>query len=372
VGGVGLQFAVEAEGPGWFRVSALRGDERVSWLHVVELDVHYGASKVRVGGVAGVYTPREHRGRGYSAATLRYAVQWMRERGYPLTALFGIPEYYHRFGYATFMGEHTVTLSLRSASRVEAEELDWEISDDQGAWRGEISRIYEAVNTLWPGARVRDPSSWEGFRKGVSWEHPAKPLVLKRSGRVVAYAALERWPSPEELLVAEVGAEGHDPELYRSLIKVLCSLALQERKSHIKVHAPPDHPFAKVARAYGCTVESFYPWGGGGMARVLRLKELLEAAAGELERRAAELEGEVSLRVEGEAVTLRVRRGSVKVEEGATSCNLVELGPGEAAQLFMGFRSAEELLPRAARGQAGFLAQLFPEGHPYVWQPDRW
>jgi len=158
---VGLQFAVEAEGSGWFRVSALRGDERVSWLHVVELDVHYGASKVRVGGVAGVYTPREHRGRGYSAATLRYAVQWMRERGYPLTALFGIPEYYHRFGYATFMGEHTVTLSLRSASRVEAEELDWEVSDDQGAWRGEISRIYEAVNTLWPGARVREPSSWD-------------------------------------------------------------------------------------------------------------------------------------------------------------------------------------------------------------------
>jgi len=32
---------------GRFRVSALKGDERVSWLHVVELGVHYGASKPR-------------------------------------------------------------------------------------------------------------------------------------------------------------------------------------------------------------------------------------------------------------------------------------------------------------------------------------
>lgn len=369
---MGLQFSVEAEGPGWFRVSAFEGGLRVSWLYVVDLELHYGSSRVRCGGVAGVFTPREHRGRGYSAATLRYAVQWMRERGYPLSALFGILEYYHRFGYATFMGEHTVTLSLRNASRVEAEELDWEVSDDQGAWRSEISEIYESVNALWPGARVRNPSSWEGFRKGVSWEHPAKPLVLKRSGRVVAYAALERWPSPEELLVAEVGAEGHDPELYKSLLKTLYGIALQERRSHIKVHAPPDHPFTKVARACGCTVESFYPWSGGGMARVLRLKSLLESISGELERRSVNLEGEVALKVESEEVTLRVRRGSVKIEDGAAACNAVELGPGETAQLIMGFRSALELLPQASKGCAKLLASLFPEAHPYVWQPDRW
>jgi len=367
-----LRFTVEAEGPGWFRVSAFEGSSRVSWLYVVDLNLHYGSSSVKAGGVAGVYTPREHRGKGYSAATLRYALRWMRERGYALTALFGILEYYHRFGYATFMGEHTVTLSLRNASRVEAEELDWEISDDQGAWRSEISRIYESVNTLWPGARVRDPSGWEGFRKGVSWEHPAKPLALKRSGKVVAYAALERWPSPEELLAAEIGAVDHDPELYRSLLKTLYSVALQERRSYIKVHAPPDHPFVKVAKAYGCTVESFYPWSGGGMARVLRLKDLLEAVIGELERRGSNVEGEVTLRVEGEEVTLRARRESVKIEEGSTSCNVIELGPGEAAQLVMGFRSAAELLPRAAKGQAGLLASLFPERNPYVWQPDRW
>lgn len=368
-----MSFTVEAEGPGWFRISALEDGSRVSWLYVVDLELHYGASKVRTGGVAGVYTPREHRGKGFSAATLRYAVSWMRERSYPFSALFGIPEYYHRFGYATFMGEHTLELNLRDASRVEAEELEWEVSEDQASWSREIARIYESVNTLWPGARVRDPESWSGFRKGVSWEHPAKPLALKRSGRVVAYAALERWPSPDELLVAEVGAEGHDPELYAALLKVLYEIALRERKGRIRVHAPPDHPFVKVARAYGCRVESYYAWSGGGMARVLSLRGLLESISGELERRSVSLEGEVALRVEGEEVTLRVRRGSVKVEEGAATSNLVELGPGEAAQLVMGYRDPVEILQRArVRGGARLLAGLFPEAHPYVWQPDRW
>lgn len=370
---MGLQFSVERLEPDTFKVAAIEGGVNVSWLYVIDVLLHYGSAKVRVGGVAGVYTPREYRGRGFSAATLRYAVEWMKGQGYPLTALFGIHEYYHKFGYATFMGEHTVTMSLRDSSRVESEDLDWEISDDSGYFKEEIAGIYETTNALWVGARARDPSTWPGFRKGVSWEHPAKPLVLKSSGRVVAYAALERWPSPEELLVAEVGAKGHSVELYRSLLKVLYKLALEERKSHIKVHAPPDHPFTRLARVYGCTVESFYPWSGGGMARVIRLRELLEAIKPELELRSRDLEGCVTIRTGGEEVTLRCRRGDVDIEEGGSSTNIVELDPGEAAQLVLGYSDFVRMQSRSkAQGSLKILSTLFPSGEPYVWQPDRW
>lgn len=358
--------------PDAYKVTAFEGDSAVSWLYVIDVWLHYGSSRIRAGGVAGVYTPRERRGRGFSAATIGYAVEWMRGQGYPLSALFGIHEYYHRFGYATFMGEHTVTLSLRSISRVEAEDLDWEVSEDHGYCRREIAEIYESVNSIWPGARVRDPSSWVGFRKGVSWEHAAKTLVLRRSGRVVAYAALERWPGPEELLVSEVGAVEHRSAYYRALLKILYNLALEERRGHVKVHAPPNHPFARVARAYGCTMKSYYPWSGGGMGRVVRLGELLEAIKGELERRAGGEKGSVALRVGGEEVTLNCRGGAIEVEEGCRSSDVLALDPGSAAQLILGYVSVEELpLELSAEGRR-LCSRLFPGAEPYVWQPDRW
>ena len=367
---MGLRFSVERVEPGVYKVTAFEGDAAVSWLYIIDVWLHYGASNVLAGGIAGVYTPREHRGKGFSAATLRYTIEWMREQGYPLSALFGIFEYYHRFGYATFMGEHTVTLSLRNASRVEAEELEWEVSEDQGYYRSEIAQLYESVNTRWPGARVRDPASWSGFRKGVSWEHPAKPLVVKEGGKLVAYAALERWPSPEELLIAEVGAEGHSASLYKSLLKILYKIALEERKSHIKVHLPPDHPFVRVARSYGCTVESFYPWSGGGMARVIRLKELLESIKGELQLRSLGVKGALTLRVGGEEATLKVNDGLVEVVEGCEADSILELDPGSAAQLILGFMGAEAVA--ADSEERRLLSTLFNRGEPYVWQPDRW
>ena len=368
-----LEFKVISESPGWHRVEALKDGKKVSWLSVPDLKLHYGTASITVGGVAGVYTPREHRGRGYSAATLRYAVGWMKEQGYSLSALFGILEYYHRFGFATFMGEHTVTICLRNASRIEAEDLEWELSSDSSYASQQIAEIYEQVNAAWPGARVRDPSSWKGFRKGVAWEHPAKPLVLKRSGRVVAYAALERWPGPEELLIAEVGAAGHDRSLYRALARRLYGLALEERRSFIKIHVPPNHPFVDVVRPYGVKVESTYFWSGGGMARVINLAKLLNEMRLELERRAAGIEGDLTLQVEGEAVTLRVRDGSVKIDMSAGSVNVVKLGPGEAAQLFLGYRDPVEVLVSSeVHGEPKLLTKLFPKATPYVWQPDRW
>ncbi|MEM2410666.1 MAG: GNAT family N-acetyltransferase, partial [Thermofilaceae archaeon] len=90
---MGLRFSVERVEPGVYKVTAFEGDAAVSWLYIIDVWLHYGASNVLAGGIAGVYTPREHRGKGFSAATLRYTIEWMREQGYPLSALFGIFEY---------------------------------------------------------------------------------------------------------------------------------------------------------------------------------------------------------------------------------------------------------------------------------------
>lgn len=92
----------------------------VSWLTIIDLKMHYGLSKIDVGGIGEVYTEREFRERGYSRRTINYALEWMRSHEYSLTALFGIPEYYHRYGFEAFMGQHFAKIYLRNLSRIKA------------------------------------------------------------------------------------------------------------------------------------------------------------------------------------------------------------------------------------------------------------
>jgi len=367
-----LEFEVE-ERDGVHRVYAIARGERVSWLSVVDLYMHYGRARIKVGGVAGVYTPREHRRKGYSRATINYALRWMRERGYQLTALFGIQEYYHKFGYATFMGEHVVTVSLRDLSRVEQVRGYEAVLEDNPAYRSrEVAVIYEESNRRRVASRVREPGEWRGFRKGVSWEHEPKVLAIEAGGELLGYAALERWPDPPELAVAEVGARGDDYAVYRALLAELYKLALEERKGYVRLYLPPDHPMADLLRAYGCRVETHYPWSGGGMARVVDPEGLFKAIAPELEERLRGLCGSVEIRLPTERLVLRADHGTLEVGEGEAE-GVVELGWGTLAQLVLGYRDPREVISQVPhKGRTDLLLEMFHRSIPYVWQPDRW
>lgn len=77
------------------------GEEFLSGLNVFPLRLRIGRAQVRVGGIGDVYTEEKHRLQGHSARCRRHAVERMRQDGFDLSLLFGIPDFYHRFGYAT-------------------------------------------------------------------------------------------------------------------------------------------------------------------------------------------------------------------------------------------------------------------------------
>ncbi|RJS74903.1 GNAT family N-acetyltransferase [Candidatus Bathyarchaeota archaeon] len=359
---------------GTHRVQTSVDGRAVSWLTIIDLKMHYGASRVDVGGIAGVYTEREFRGRGYSKRTMNHALEWMRSREYPLTALFGIHEYYHRYGFATFMGEHHARISLRNLSKVGAPDgYQVVLHDDPGYRSEDIAKLYEGANIDRIASRVRDPSSWKGFRKGVVWEHSPRVLVAEDRGRVIGYAVVERWPPPDELPIAEINALNHSYSIYRSLLKEIYRIMAEDLKTSAVFYVPPDHPLVNVLKTYGCRFESSYPWRGDGMARVLNLKLLLASIEAELKRRSKGVNGAVCIKLPDETVTLIVDDGSVEVKEGVHTVNVVKLGYGEAAQLILGYRNPYELLSMVEmHGNVGILAKLFPSRIPYVWQPDRW
>ncbi|MCD6562895.1 MAG: GNAT family N-acetyltransferase [Thermoproteales archaeon] len=368
-----LQFLVKPQAEDSYKIEAIKNETKVSWLYIPKIFMHYGRSSLTVGGIGGVFTPREHRGKGYSSSTIRYSLMWMKEKGYSILALFGIQEYYHRFKFAGFMGEHVVTISLRNASRIKSKEYEWEYSNDPSYKPREIARIYEELNSNKIARRVRNPDTWNGFRKGFSWQHSPKVLVINDNKEIIGYAAIERWPPPDEMIVAEINAKNHRRDVYRAIVKIIYDFAIHENKGIIKFYVPYNHPLVSTLLPYGIKVESEYLWSGGGMARIINLKKTLEEISEELSVRSSDLEGEISIITEEESVTLKVNKGNIRIIEGASSVNNIRINSGETAQMILGYRNPLEIISSVeTHGEVGLLEKLFPMKTPYVWQPDRW
>ena len=73
--------------------------EVASWLWVLDLPTRLLGQTVRMGGIGGVNTKESHRMKGYARRLLSDTVSYMTEQGYDVTMLFGIPDFYDKFGY---------------------------------------------------------------------------------------------------------------------------------------------------------------------------------------------------------------------------------------------------------------------------------
>jgi len=354
--------------------------EPASWLYVVDYRMRIGSSLVKMGGIAGVYTKREYRERGLARKCLNYSVEWMKQNNYQLSALFGIPEFYHKFGYAVFMGEHTLSILTRNAEDAEKHYDVRDFSPDDPSQLKAIVEIYNQNNNERSGSVFRDPKLWKGFKKGISYEHKPKAfIVVDEKGEVVGYAAYERWVFGEELPVAEVGAQNHDFKIYDTIIHELARIAVERRMSRIKLYVPPDHPIASLAYRYGCLLESHYPRRAGGMARIIDLRGLFTEISDEIGRRLrrADFKGRVRLRIETDigSVLLKVDDHEVEVLEEGTADYVFKIRQSSLTQLVLGYRSLDELMYGEAKldfEATPLVASMFPKAVPYVWQPDRW
>ena len=65
-----------------------------------------------MGGIAGVDTNEEHRNKGYSRRVMEDCTAFMTENGFDVAMLFGIPNFYPKFGYATVIPETWIYLEM--------------------------------------------------------------------------------------------------------------------------------------------------------------------------------------------------------------------------------------------------------------------
>ncbi|WP_437747570.1 GNAT family N-acetyltransferase [Sorangium sp. So ce1504] len=346
------------------------GDAMVTHWGVWGYRMRIGRAEVRCGGIGAVATEAAHRGKGLMARTAPHSLDRMRARGYHLSILFGIDDFYHRFGYVPAWPE--------SRWRVKLADLPATLPRLRGLRRipaaptQALVRLHNRWNAGLTGTAVRPTflRSWSGMRKDVeAWcwgadrERPDGHVVVQASGSRLVCA--EATGAPDAALSA-LGA------LCRR--KALPGLRFDT--------LPYRSALAARLRTLNSRYEQRYAANGAAMVRVVDLPGCLAAMAPELSARLAASElagyrGALTLASPEETATLRLDRGRVEVVRGRSAAGARSaVGGGWAvARLLLGSDAPLEVCDagklRLAGDAARLVPVLFPAQHPQLTLADR-
>ena len=111
-----LETRVEDHGSRW-QLSLLLNGTPVSGTGIVKKRMQIGSVTVRMGGIAGLWTDQNHRLKGYASRAMWEAVDLMAKKGYETSILFGIVDFYHRYGYVAVFPSSTMAVETDALMR---------------------------------------------------------------------------------------------------------------------------------------------------------------------------------------------------------------------------------------------------------------
>lgn len=331
--------------------------------------IRIGEARLRMGGLGCVTTAGPYRHQGVARELISDTLRYMRAHNYHVSMLFGIPNFYHRFGFATSLPEYATVISVREAFSVEhapCKPRDIKPGDIRA-----IQKIHEENDTGIPCSLVRGAAhitnQWHRWKDAQ--------VLMDEKGKVLAYyvpAVLD-----DELQVLDVGINHF--RFCGSLLHACARKARESSCGRIRFLAPPAHPLMQYLLRFRSMQETLIRRDEGGMMAFADLGEALESMLPEWELRLQdselrEQEAEVTLLIARSPIRLRAHRGAMSIAT-APGTNKVSLSTLDLMHLVTGYRYAEEILAAERRiltpNARALLETIFPKRSPYVWHNDR-
>lgn len=357
--------------PDVWKVFLTENGEEASRLWVFVKRMRIGSANVRIGGIGGVGTKQEHRLKGYASRIMDESTALMQDKNYDLGFLYGIQDFYHRFGYGVAFADVTLYAKTADLLRAKASLPARAMKRADGP---EVARLYNRLNADRTGTAVR-PASWQYFERSAGFQRPGR-AVLTHNGRgaITGYATCS--VREDRFVVSEIGGRSHAD--FETLAAALGRRARRAGIDTVAFHLPEDDPFADFCARYGCRMEIHHPRNAGPMARTIHLKPLMEKLVPEFTRRleASGLawRGALTLETDIGTVGLRINGTSVAVTPGRDRLRAA-IPQMLLTQLVLGYRSAEDVardqgvsIPKQA---LPVLSALFPRHPAYMWWSDR-
>ena len=355
-------------------------EERVSVLGLREYRMRFGSAQLKLGGICAVGTREEHRNKGYSRRVMEHSTEYMIENGFDVAMLFGIPDFYHKFGYATVLPETWVEFDTKdvgaAVSTYQIRKFDMEDAP-------QVLALYAANNAERVGTLVRDP--WKGFMMPGGFGMDADPyVVLNEVGQVIGYFVcggldVIRNMMEENCILCDIGFQ--DRTIFETVVRFFADSVDHAGVSQIRCSMPADHPFAIFCRRYGCRTNTYNPKNHLGMMRIINQSSTLKRITGELEKRLqhstqlSKWSGKILIASDLGQDCLEIDQSRVAHTNNKANAFHFEILQEKLIQLIMGRRSIEDLAVEpdvsVSKEIVPVLDTLFPLGQPHVWWPDR-
>lgn len=336
-------------------------DALVTHCGVFDYDMYIGAARVRTAGIGAVLTRYDVRGKGYMQQTFSAMCEGLVAQGYAMSVLFGIEDYYDRYGYTRAWPMTTYEAHIQHMPH----------DVPRGAVRTcrpkDLTRLDRFYNRHTHGytGYARRPTYRTWPRDVVGY------MVCDAAGHLKAYALF--MLSHDTLQCIE--AIGNVDELLR-----LCARVMRQKTfrtlSFVKLHYTS--PLAQRLRAGSVKEKIVYHENGEAMAKIVSLAAVLDACLPVLRERletsaARQWRGSLTLTYHTESVTLVRKRGDLVCEHRARSGPCIS-GEAPLAQLILGTTSLEELCATGmltADAEARAIGSiLFPRQHPCLAHKD--
>lgn len=348
----------------------------VAHVGVWGYDMRVGRALLRTGGIGLVMTHYDYRKQGVAAEVFNASLSAMREAGYVHSLLFGIQNYYDRFGYAqAWPGiAHACDVSALPQEK-QRYKLVQTATTEALCGRGAVMRLYERENATRTGTAVRPV-----YRRAAvtGWRSKFNLHALQSKGQTKGYVI---WHvRPDDIEVIEAGgftAPAVGPE---QLMLAAGELARQSGRQRISLRALGlSHPLCQYLRGRDCHVNQQCSRAGGAMCAAVDLAGCLAAMEGELTDRLSNsvlrtFSGALNIDGLDQSASLVLRNGKARLDRsGARSGHRIVAGAA-AARLVLGSASPDELAVQAGvkyGGRGLELARvLFPAQWPMLYTLD--
>ncbi len=340
------------------RVEMVLNEEVVSWLSINQRKCYLAGKEFTVGAIGGVGTKEEHRHQGYSRAVLDKTLQVMSEDGTELSLLFGIGDYYHRWGYVSCLPQNRLSIATWQAERATLyHHIRPLLETDFPA----ILEIYKANNQNRTGAIVRD-KDYRKFRLGSTFGEKAIPYILEKEGVIEGYIVLDE--AKHSVNLAEIGAA--TPSVYYSVLAFLAEEAIKKRVSTITGNIPQDHQFALFARSFGLTINVNYVYDADGMGRIINQEKVLKGLEETLFKRCG-------LDPKKQVITIKTDLGVTVLGQGDFFGSL-RTDQMTLTQLLFGYLSVNQTVftqKLVTDIKIEDLEKMFPLQIAHLWGPDK-
>lgn len=364
-------FDLGARYPGYRREHtriAKLGDEIVSALRISTDTMAIGESRLKLGGIGWVATAPNRRRMGFCRVLMQDAMDYLVRHGYHVSVLFGIPDFYHRFGFTSTLAEHTVSMDTVEATTFHS---TLRLREARAAEAPILQRLHAQCNGAAPGSLVRSAAHF--VNRWNSWK--TWYVLADADGSPEAYFIAR--PEGACMRIDDVGMA--EPGLAAAVVAAAGALASEASLGQVRFYAPPLHPLARYLLQFRSRHETAFERDAGGMMAFNNLPETLECMIPEWESLLAasiahESRTEATLIVAGRPHCVRCHRGAIDVIP-QTGMNKVSLDQGQLMQLMMGYIHVDDVLA-ARRALVStearlFLRSIFPKRSPYFWPFDR-